>query len=113
MLEFYLNVSDSDGALSNKAICEFSLQEIKWLSKFGVIKNGKTGLLEDDGPETLPFFDDYILEIKHIQSMRARFLKRSKELGSASGFNSSAMNKLGTMLEQAIDNHCSIRVECD
>lgn len=54
---------------TEKLFATLSLDDIQWLSKMKILKEGTTGFLENDGVEILPFFEDYELTYENAISM--------------------------------------------
>jgi len=106
MLDFYLKEN-------GKLITELSLNDIIWLSKFKVIKEGRTGLLKEDGVETLPFFDDYELSYNNALVMNDYSQKAIFKLLSTSGFKSDALDKFNLIINTIITTKKTIKVICD
>ncbi len=109
MLDFYLNQK----VQSCEKIDGLEMEEVQWLSKMGAIKQGTTGMLKDDGPEILPFFDDFELSLAEVESMFARLKEAAKKLQSAPGFSSKSIDKLEKILSKAIENKCGLKAVCD
>ena len=94
-------------------IRRIELEEVVWLAKFGVIKEGETGLLEDDGPETLPYFDDFELSPSQVEAMLERFEEAASRLRSKPGFTSVALDKFEKILKRASQERCGLQAFCD
>jgi len=89
-----------------------SLEEVKWLVKFNIIKQGKTGFKEDDGVETLPFFDDYILTYQDALNMKEFSNNQINEMNRQEGFNSKEIKKFNNIINFIIENKSFLRVIC-
>ena len=89
-----------------------SLEEIKWLIKFKIIKKGKTGFIKDDGPETLPFFDDYILTYQAALRMKKFSSNIIEKFNTTEGFKSKEIEKFNNIINFLITNKSSLKVLC-
>jgi len=106
MLDFILKEN-------GKLITGLSLDDIKWLSKFKVIKEGTTGFLKEDGVETLPFFEDYELNYTSAIAMNEYSQKAISQLLSTSGFQSDALDKFNLIINTVLTTKKTIKVICD
>ena len=101
MLYFYLKES--------KELFEtLALDDIQWLSKFNFVKKGKTGFVEDDGVESLPFFEDY--EITYMQALLMK--EYAKENTKGLNLQSETIDKFYNILNTSIEKRKTIEVLC-
>jgi len=103
----YFNLKDT-----GEQIEVLSLENIQWLSKFHVIKQGSTGFLENDGVETLPFFDDYEITYDNAVSMYNFSNKTIIKMKSDTSFKSEAIDKFCNILKTIMQTKKSLQVIC-
>ncbi len=83
------------------------LNEINYLAKFSFVQTA----IEANNQAVLAA-DSYILSVSQLKKMFATAKARIKEIDDAS-FESEAVNKFLTILENAAQNNTSLRVEVD
>ncbi len=111
MLDFYLgrggveNLGKHIGALSSEAIY--------WLQQHKFIKQGTTGHLPEDCPESLPFGDDVILTDSQVQEMYKKFILRREESRRTPGFQSDNVHQLGRILDAALEGKSGLSTLAD
>jgi len=103
----YFHIRDT-----SELIASMTLDDIKWLTKFNIIKKGNTGLLEDDGVETLPFFDDYDLTYINALSMSAFSKDKIDKMKKIQGFQSETLDKFINILNVIIEDKLALSVTC-
>jgi len=64
---------------------------------------GTTGLLEDDGVETLPFFDDYDIEYNDALLMRQFAENALNNINAIQGFKSGSLDKFLVIINTIIE----------
>lgn len=99
MLDFYIVTETGE----KEGLGGLSLNDVMWLAKFDVIKKGTTGLLADDGAETLPFYDDFELTPEVIERMYNKFKSRYEELSLVPGSNSHSLEKYKSIITVAVE----------
>lgn len=103
----YFNLKDT-----GELIEVLSLEDIQWLTKFHIIRQGKTGLVEDDGVEILPFFDDYELTYDNAVSMYIFSKETITKMKSNASFKSETMDKFCNIIETVMQTKKSLQVLC-
>ena len=97
---------------NGRLITKLSMDEIRWLTKFKIIKEGSTGFLKEDSPEVLPFFEDYELTYSHAVSMHNYSKEVITQMQSYKGFNSESVRKFCMIMDTIIKTKQSIKVTC-
>jgi hypothetical protein len=98
---------------NGKVVTKLSLDDIKWLCKFKIIKKGNTGFVEEDGVESLPFFDDYELTYMNGLAMHNYSEKVIFKLLSTPSFESETLNKFNLIIALLLDKKKVLQVMCD
>lgn len=106
MLYFYIKNIDH-------LICTMTSDDIIWLKKFNFIKDSSTGLLEDDGVETLPFFDDYDIGYNDALFMRQFAKNELNKINKIQGFKSVSLDKFLVIINTIIEKKITLNVVCD
>ena len=96
-----------------RALYGLSLNDVIWLSKFKVIKEGSTGFVKDDGVETLPFFEDYELNYTNAVAMNDYSQKAISKLLSTAGFQCNALDKFNLIMNTILTTKKTVKVICD
>ena len=99
MLDFHLGT----GGIENpgKHLGGITMDELHWMQKNNFVLPNKTG--HDEGiPESIPYFDDTILNLDQVKSVHTSLETRLEEALKTKGFNHSGVTKLKTILEKAL-----------
>ena len=99
MLTFHLGTEGIENP--GKCLGKISMQGIDWLQKNKLINAGKYGHLPD-APESIPYFDDVILNFEQVKQMYIKFEKKAKEIRRTPGFKSIHMDTLESILLEAL-----------
>jgi len=99
-------------AETGELIETLSLEDIQWLVKMRILKEGSTGFIKDDGVQILPFFEDYKLTYLDAISMRDYSHVNIQKMMSTSGFYSTSLEKFCKILDNLIESKKTIKVRC-
>jgi hypothetical protein len=111
MLDFYLGT----GGIENpgKHLGGISAEGIYWLQKNGLLKKGATGHLPEDDPESLPYYDDAVLNLEQVKRMYDKFKARAEHIRQTPGFRNADVDNLEKILVEAIENNTGLSTIAD
>lgn len=111
MLDFYLGTGGIDNP--GKHLGGISAEGIYWLQKNNFIKKGSTGHLPEDDPESLPYFDDVILNFEQVKRIYDDFKVRAQYVRATPRFRSLDVDTLENILLEAINNNTGMSTLAD
>lgn len=89
------------------------MDELFWLKQNKFLPEGKTGRIPDDGPESLPYFDDVILSHKQVCNLYKQFNERLMEVSKMAEFKSAAIEKMEKILSAAVESGTGLSTIAD
>lgn len=100
MLDFYLGT----GGIENpgKHLGGLSAESIYWLQKNGLLEMGVTGHLPEDAPESLPYYDDVVLDPEQVEKIYDNFKVKVQYIRQTPGFRREHVDTLERILTEAI-----------
>jgi hypothetical protein len=104
MLEFYVTGDrcPADGPDGLRFAGNLSLDDCRWLQRFGYVEEG-----------TLSFFEDAWLPPAEVLDVLAFVIQKQEDSRSAPGFSCPAVDRLREILESAVREKSGLATYCD